>query len=270
MDDIVASVLRLPCRQRIRRLRHLLRRQLRAAVRHHRGREACRALTGGRGYLAMSVGGPLGGRIDHHGGRRGGGGGHPITFCADTLEEIHRPPSPPDSCMAPGRILIHSPCLCSTHGWTALVRLGESSRAPSEVTSHCPRHGWTCFAVADEDGPSSAALLTPPAPPRASSPRLPSPTPAGPERRGTMAARTGWPAFYNHNRVTGITTISDPALAAPPLPPAPVTACRNATATARSSVNVDANGLPNRHLGGGRTGTSPPLRRILDQRWAPE
>ncbi|KAG2590316.1 hypothetical protein PVAP13_5NG275840 [Panicum virgatum] len=246
MDDIVASVLRLPRRQRARRLRHLLRRQLRAAVRRHRGREARRALTGGRGYFAMSIGGPRGGRNGHSGGRGSGGGGYPVTFRADTLEEIHRPPTPPDSCMAPRRILIDSPCHCPAHGWTALVRIEgrahpDLTRMPTDVTSYCPSHGWTRFIVTDEAGPSSAALPTP-------SSRHSSPTPPGSERGGTM---------------TSGTTILDPALAPPPPSPGPNPARRNAMAAAnrrpglRSRANEDSGGMPNGGIGGLWNGYEP-------------
>jgi hypothetical protein len=54
----------VPHRQRTRCLRQLLRRQVRASVRRHRGREAKRARASdwGRGLLAMRIGGRLGGR----------------------------------------------------------------------------------------------------------------------------------------------------------------------------------------------------------------
>jgi len=210
IDSIVGSVLRLPRRQRARRLRHLLRRHVRASARHHGGREAMRALTGGRGYLAMTTGGRRGHSHGHHEGRSGDRG-----RC--TTMPL------PDSCTAPGRILIDAPRRCPLHGWTALVRLGDSARAPSEVTWHCPRHGWTRFIVDDGADPSSAAPAVPPPPPRAPSPRLPTLTPTGPERWGTRAARTGWPPYYcNDGGSSGAATF-DPALAPPP-PPAPVPA----------------------------------------------
>ncbi|KAG2550674.1 hypothetical protein PVAP13_9KG317414 [Panicum virgatum] len=246
IDSVVRSVLRLPRQQRTSRLCHLLRRHVRASAQRHGSREVRGTLTGGRSYLPMATGGRRGRRGRGHGrheGRSGDRGHRTVTLLLD-------------SCTAPGRILIDAPRRFPLHGWTALVRLGDSALAPSEVTSHCPRHGWTCFIVDDGAGPSSSAPAAPPPPPRAPSPRLPMPTPR-PERWGTRAACTGWPPYYSNDRGSGGAAAFDPALAPPPPPPAPVPACHNAMVAAnrcpglRSHANGDAGGLPNGHAGRG-------------------
>jgi hypothetical protein len=47
---------------------------------------------------------------------------------------------PPDACTALGRILVSSPRHCSSHGWTALVRVERDGRHAYGPTS--PRLCW--------------------------------------------------------------------------------------------------------------------------------
>ena len=99
--------------QRTRRLRQLLRWQVRASVRHHRGREAKRAqaLIGGHGLLAMIIGGRLGVRGGDRGRRvvldrdvlgASHRGRHAVMTHTDMVEAIYGRATPPNSCTAPG------------------------------------------------------------------------------------------------------------------------------------------------------------------------
>nr|CAB3495254.1 unnamed protein product [Digitaria exilis] len=165
------------------------------------------------------------------------------------------PPTSPDLCSAPGRILVQAPHYCPSHGWTARVQLPQE--LPPEVMAHCPHHGWTTHAWRDDDSSSEEHVSprrspspdytpeTPPASPLMAPATAPVEAPPEFLLRGTIAARRGAPPSYMsaggsssvavvaappgfeapppapHAAVAAPPGFEEPSLAPPPPPPAP-------------------------------------------------
>ncbi|CAN6300559.1 unnamed protein product [Urochloa humidicola] len=149
-------------------------------------------------------------------------------------------PVPPDSCIAPDRILVASPRYCATHGWTARVRLEQGGRPqimPGRMMMYHQVLGWITYTHIDvnfDGSPHQFILESPEHSPVASPVYSPQYTPASPTPaveprmpepllRGTIAARRGAPPFYID--VGGSSSSDDvvmsplPAPEIPPLPP---------------------------------------------------
>ncbi|CAN6299521.1 unnamed protein product [Urochloa humidicola] len=122
-------------------------------------------------------------------------------------------PIPPDSCIAPDRILVASPRHCATHGWNGRVRLergGRSQIMPGRMMMHHRELGWITYTHIDvnvEGSPHQFVLESPQYSPVASPVYSPEYTPASPTPlveprlpepllRGTIAARRGAPPLY--------------------------------------------------------------------------
>ncbi|CAN6358302.1 unnamed protein product [Urochloa humidicola] len=149
-------------------------------------------------------------------------------------------PVPPDSCIAPDRILVSSPRYCATHGWTARVRLEQGGRPqimPGRMMMHHQELGWITYTHVDvnfDGSPHQFVLESPEYSPVASPVYSPQYTPASPTPavepsmpnhllRGTIAARRGAPPLYIN---VGDSSSDDevvmsplPAPEIPPLPP---------------------------------------------------
>ncbi|CAO1941543.1 unnamed protein product [Urochloa humidicola] len=122
-------------------------------------------------------------------------------------------PVPPDSCIAPDRILVSSPRYFATHGWTARVRLEQGGRPqimPDRMMMYHQELGWITYTHIDVnfDGSPHQFVLESPEHSPVTSPRYspeytpasptPSVEPRAPEHllRGTIAARRGAPPLY--------------------------------------------------------------------------
>ncbi|CAN6206428.1 unnamed protein product [Urochloa humidicola] len=76
------------------------------------------------------------------------------------------PPRSPDSCIAPERILVSSPRLCASHGWTARVQLeggGRPQIAPGRMMMYHPERGWVTYThddLAAADSPHRFVLAS--------------------------------------------------------------------------------------------------------------
>ncbi|CAO2194363.1 unnamed protein product [Urochloa humidicola] len=148
-------------------------------------------------------------------------------------------PVPPDSCIAPDRILVSSPRHCVTHGWTARVRLEQGGRPqimPGRMMMHHQELGWITYTHVDvnfDGSPHQFVLESPEYSPVTSPVYSPQYTPASPTPaveprmpehllRGTIAARRGAPPLYVDigGSSSGDDVVMSP-LPAPEIPPLP-------------------------------------------------
>ncbi|CAN6380494.1 unnamed protein product [Urochloa humidicola] len=216
----------LPGHLRAHHLRVMMREQIHQILRAPIGRPR---LGRRRGSSSRAPGSPPAGLHARHGGRRRNDGAAARRTPragseASDLAARLGPPRSPDSCIASERILVSSPRLYASHGWTARVRLeggGRPQIAPGRMMMYHPERGWVTYThddLAADDSPHRFVLASPeyspvipslnhtPEPSPEYSPETPTPLhtptpdveppPDSPIRR-TRAARRGALPFYN-------------------------------------------------------------------------
>ncbi|RCV24857.1 hypothetical protein SETIT_5G120100v2 [Setaria italica] len=160
------------------------------------------------------------------GGRRGGR--HDVDDAARREADLalrQGPPSPPEDCLVPGRILVTSRRYCAQHGRSTRLRSEHHHRTPSPT----PRRTLT---------PTYSPMYSP----------LMTSTPAP---RHTIAARRGaLPLYINTTPLGAPVVFDEPELAPPPPPPTNSSCPGRATATvaANRRLGLRWNMIPTGHV----------------------